>query len=153
MQLALNAGDITAYSQLADLYKQAAEIEELKNPTATANAKALSASQSKALTAQQQLDALAQMKPDAGTVASNIPILSNIVDLTGGNEYASQADALATTLGYMLSGANIKKEELASIYKDYVPTAFDSEAVRQRKLNNARQLIQSYMSDTSAIAQ
>ena len=153
MQLALNAGDITAYSQLADLYKQAAEIEELKNPTKTASTKALSASQSKALTAQQQLEALAQMKPDAGTVASNIPILSNIVDLTGGNEYASQADALATTLGYLLSGANIKKEELASIYKDYVPSAFDSEAVRQQKLNNARQLIQSYMSDTGAIAQ
>ena len=151
MELALNAGDITAYGQLADLYKQAAEIEELMNPTKTTEAKALSTSQSKALTAQQQLDALAQMKPDAGTVVSGIPILGGLVDLAGGNEYASQADALASTLGYMLSGANIKEDEKASIYKDFVPTAFDSEAVRQQKLNNARQLIQSYMSDTSAL--
>lgn len=151
MELALNAGDITAYGQLADLYKQAAEIEELRNPTKTTEAKALSTSQSKALAAQQQLEALAQMTPDAGTVASGIPLLGGLVDLAGGNEYASQADALATTLGYMLSGANIKEEEKASIYKDYVPTAFDSEAVRQQKLNNARQLIQSYMSDTSAL--
>lgn len=151
MELALNAGDITAYGQLADLYKQAAEIEELMNPTAKTEAKALSTSQSKALTAQQQLEALAQMKPDAGTVASGIPLLGGLVDLAGGNEYASQADALATTLGYMLSGANIKEDEKASIYKDFVPTAFDSEAVRQQKLNNARQLIQSYMSDTSTL--
>ena len=151
MELALNAGDITAYGQLADLYKQAAEIDELMNPKAKTEAKALSTSQSKALTAQQQLEALAQMKPDAGTVASGIPLLGGLVDLAGGNEYASQADALATTLGYMLSGANIKEDEKASIYKDFVPTAFDSEAVRQQKLNNARQLIQSYMSDTSAL--
>ena len=151
MELALNAGDITAYGQLADLYKQAAEIDELMNPKAKTEAKALSTSQSKALTAQQQLEALAQMKPDAGTVASGIPLLGGLVNLAGGNEYASQADALATTLGYMLSGANIKEDEKASIYKDYVPTAFDSEAVRQQKLNNARQLIQSYMSDTSAL--
>lgn len=151
MEMALNAGDITAYGQLADLYQQAAKIEELRNPTA-ADTKALTASQSKALTAQQQLDELAGMKPNAASVAAKIPGISKIVDLAGGNEYESQADALATTLGYLLSGANIKKEELDSIYKDYVPTAFDSEAVRQRKLNNARQLIQSYMSDTGALA-
>ena len=151
MELALNAGDITAYGQLADLYKQAAEIDELMNPKAKTEAKALSTSQSKALTAQQQLEALAQMKPDAGTVASGIPLLGGLVDLAGGNEYASQTDALATTLGYMLSGANIKEDEKASIYKDYVPTAIDSEAVRQQKMNHARQLIHSYMSDTSAL--
>ena len=153
MQLALNAGDITAYSQLADLYKQAAEIEELKNPTKTTSTKALSANQAKALTAQQQLDALSQMTPDAGTVASNIPILSGIVNLTGGNEYANQASSLATTLGYLLSGANIKESEAQRIGQAYVPTAFDSEAVRKQKLERARQLIQSYMSDTGAIEQ
>jgi hypothetical protein len=153
MQLALNAGDITAYSQLADLYKQAAEIEELKNPTKTTSTKALSANQAKALTAQQQLDTLSQMTPDAGTVASNIPILSGIVNLTGGNEYANQASSLATTLGYLLSGANIKESEAQRIGQAYVPTAFDSEAVRKQKLERARQLIQSYMSDTGAIEQ
>jgi len=153
MQLALNAGDITAYGKLADLYKQAAEIEELKNPTKTTSTKALSANQAKALTAQQQLDALSQMTPDAGTVASNIPILSGIVNLTGGNEYANQASSLATTLGYLLSGANIKESEAQRIGQAYVPTAFDSEAVRKQKLERARQLIQSYMSDTGAIEQ
>lgn len=151
MELALNAGDITAYGQLADLYKQAAEIEELRNPTKTTEAKALSASQSKALAAQQQLEALAQMTPDAGTVASGIPLLGNIVNLTGGNEYANQASSLATTLGYLLSGANIKESEAQRIGQAYVPNAFDSEAVRQQKLKRARQLIQSYMSDTSAL--
>ena len=123
----------------------------MQNPTSNKTEKALSASQSKALTAQQQLEDLVGMTPDAGTVASNIPILSGIVKLTGGNEYANQADALANTLGYLLSGANIKKEELEGIYRDYVPTAFDSEAVKQRKIANARNLIQSYMSDTSAL--
>lgn len=151
MELALNAGDITAYGQLADLYKQAAEIDELMNPKAKTEAKALSTSQSKALTAQQQLEALAQMKPDAGTVASGIPLLGNIVNLTGGNEYANQASSLATTLGYLLSGANIKESEAKAIGQAYVPNAFDSEAVRQQKLERARQLIQSYMADTGAL--
>ena len=151
MELALNAGDITAYGQLADLYKQAAEIEELMNPTAKTEAKALSTSQSKALAAQQQLDALSQMTPDAGTVASGIPLLGNIVNLTGGNEYANQASSLATTLGYLLSGANIKESEAKAIGQAYVPNAFDSEAVRQQKLERARQLIQSYMADTGAL--
>ena len=151
MELALNAGDITAYGQLADLYKQAAEIEELMNPIAKTEAKALSTSQSKALAAQQQLDALSQMTPDAGTVASGIPLLGNIVNLTGGNEYANQASSLATTLGYLLSGANIKESEAKAIGQAYVPNAFDSEAVRQQKLERARQLIQSYMADTGAL--
>jgi hypothetical protein len=93
------------------------------------------------------------MTPNAGTVASNIPLLGNLVDLTGGNEYANQAEALATTLGYLLSGANIKESEAKRIGQSYVPTAFDSENVRQQKLDRARQLIQSYMSDTGAIQQ
>lgn len=151
MEMALNAGDITAYGQLADLYTQAAKIEELRNPTSNKTEKALSANQAKALTAQQQLEALAQMSPDAGTVASGIPLLGNIVNLTGGNEYANQASSLATTLGYLLSGANIKESEAQRIGQAYVPTAFDSEAVRKQKLERARQLIQSYMSDTGAL--
>lgn len=152
MALALNAGDINAYSQLADLYQQAAKIEELKNPTSKTDGKALSANQAKALTAQQQLEMLSTMTPNAGTVAANIPGLNKIVDLAGGNEYENQADALATTLGYLLSGANIKESEAKRIGKAYVPTAFDSEAVRQQKLDRAAQLIQSYMSDTGALA-
>ena len=151
MEMALNAGDITAYGQLADLYKQAYNIYEMQNPQTKNESKALSANQAKALTAQQQLDALAQMTPDAGTVASGIPLLGGLVDLTGGNQYANQASSLATTLGYLLSGANIKESEAQRIGQAYVPTAFDSEAVRQQKLERARQLIQSYMADTGAL--
>lgn len=153
MDSAMAAGDINAYSQLADLYKQAYNIYEMQNPTAKSDNKALSANQSKALAASQQLEQLAQMTPNAGTVASNIPLLGNLVDLAGGNEYANQAEALATTLGYLLSGANIKESEAKRIGQSYVPSAFDSENVRQQKLDRARQLIQSYMSDTGAIQQ
>ena len=151
MELAMQAGDITAYGQLADLYKQAYSIYEMQNPQTKNEGKALSANQSKALAASQQLEQLAQMTPNAGTVASTIPVLNSIVDLTGGNEYANQAEALATTLGYLLSGANIKESEAKRIGQSYVPNAFDSEAVRQQKLDRARQLIQSYMSDTGAL--
>jgi hypothetical protein len=153
MELAMQAGDINAYSQLADLYKQAYNIYEMQNPQTKNEGKALSTNQSKALAASQQLEQLAQMTPNAGTVASTIPVLGGIVDLTGGNEYANQAEALATTLGYLLSGANIKESEAKRIGQSYVPNAFDSEAVRQQKLDRARQLIQSYMSDTGAIQQ
>lgn len=153
MELAMAAGDINAYSKLADLYKQAYNIYEMQNPQTKNEGKALSANQSKALAASQQLEQLAQMTPNAGTVASTIPVLGGIVDLTGGNEYANQAEALATTLGYLLSGANIKESEAKRIGQSYVPSAFDSEAVRQQKLDRARQLIQSYMSDTGAIQQ
>lgn len=151
MELAMQAGDINAYSQLADLYKQAYSIYEMQNPQTKNEGKALSANQSKALAASQQLEQLAQMTPNAGTAASTIPVLNSIVDLTGGNEYANQAEALATTLGYLLSGANIKESEAKRIGQSYVPNAFDSEAVRQQKLDRARQLIQSYMSDTGAL--
>ena len=85
------AGDINAYSQLADLYKQAYNIYEMQNPTSKAkDAKDLTAkSQSKALR-RNSVQALAQMTPNAGTVASSIPLIGNLVDLTGGNEYANR---------------------------------------------------------------
>lgn len=148
MDRALAAGDITAYGQLADLYKKAYAIYGQE----TATPKALSATQSKALTAAQQLDQLAQMTPDAGTALANSP-LGFLVDLGGGNQYANQAKALATTLGYLLSGANIRETEAERIGQAYVPSAFDSEPVRQQKLERARQLIQSYMGSTDDLTQ
>lgn len=143
MEAALAAGDITAYGQLADLYKKAYAIYGQDTTTP----KALSATQSKALTAQQQLEQLAQMSPDAGTALANSP-LGFLVNLGGGNQYANQAKALATTLGYLLSGANIRETEAERIGQAYVPSAFDSEPVRQQKLARAKQLIQSYMAST-----
>lgn len=148
MDRALAAGDITAYGQLADLYKKAYAIYGQE----TATPKALSATQSKALTAAQQLDQLAQMTPDAGTALASSP-LGFLVDLGGGNQYANQAKALATTLGYLLSGANIRETEAERIGQAYVPSAFDSEPVRQQKLERARQLIQSYMGSTDDLTQ
>lgn len=147
MDRALAAGDITAYGQLADLYKKAYAIYG-KDTTTTA--KALSANQAKALTAQGQLEKLAQMSPDAGTALANSP-LGFLVNLGGGNEYANQAKSLATTLGYLLSGANIKESEAESIGQAYVPTAFDSEPVKQQKIARARQLIQSYLATTDEL--
>lgn len=148
MDRALAAGDMTAYGQLADLYKKAYAVygKETETP------KALSATQSKALTAAQQLDQLAQMTPDAGTALASSP-LGFLVDLGGGNQYANQAKALATTLGYLLSGANIRETEAERIGQAYVPNAFDSEPVRQQKLERARQLIQSYMGNTDDLTQ
>ena len=153
MDRALAAGDIKAYGQLADLYQQAYKIYGADLEKTTAEPKALSANQSKALAAQQQLEQLATMRPDAGTAMADIPVLSELIGLTGGNEYANQSKALATTLGYLLSGANIKESEAARIGQSYVPNAYDSEAVRQQKIARARQLIQSYMGDTSDLAQ
>ncbi len=151
MDRALAAGDITAYGQLADLYKKAYAI--YGQDTATQNTqKALTANQSKALTGLQQVEQLSQMKPDMGTALANSP-LGFLVNMTGGNEYANQAQSLALTLGYLQSGANITPREAENIGKSYVPTAYDSEEVRQQKLARARQLLQNYLGDASALEQ
>ena len=153
MELALNAGDVNAYNQLADLYTQAYKIEQMRNPQATATeAKTLSANQSKALTGLQQLDALEQMKPGARTALANSP-LGGLVDLTGGDTYDSQAESLALTIGFLLSGANVKESEAKKIAKSYIPTVYDSDTVRQQKLSRARELLNSYVSDTTALQQ
>lgn len=146
MDLAMAAGDMTAWTQLADLYSQANKLyaTEEKEP------KALSSNQSKALVGLQQLDTLSQMTPDAGTALANSP-LGFAVNLAGGNDYANQAQSLALTLGYLQSGANITSREAEKIGAGYIPTAFDSEEVRQNKLARARQLLQGYLSDTSAL--
>lgn len=148
MDRALAAGDITAYGQLADLYKKAYAIYgdavEQKEP------KELTANQSKALTGLQQVEQLAAMTPDVGTALANSP-LSFLVNMAGGNEYANQAQSLALTLGYLQSGANITPREAENIGKSYVPTAYDSEEVRQQKLARARQLLNNYLGDTSAL--
>ena len=146
MDRALAAGDITAYGQLADLYKKAYSVYGEKEP------KALSANQAKALTGLQQVEQLSQMTPDAGTALANSP-LGFLVNMTGGNEYANQAQSLALTLGYLQSGANITPREAENIGKSYVPTAYDSEQTRQQKLARARQLLNNYLGDTTALTQ
>lgn len=155
MDLALAAGNLDAYSQLADLYKQAYGIYQLQNPTANSgqsqsNAKALTANQSKAMTGLQQLQTLSGMAPDLGTALASSP-LRGAVNMFGGNEYSNQAEALATTIGYLLSGATIKPEEAEKIGRGYVPSAYDSDQVRQQKLSRAEQLLRNYLADSSAL--
>lgn len=153
MERALAAGDIDAYSTLAGLYKQAAQMYELQNPAAAkSEAKALSANQSKAMTGLQQLQTLSGMAPDLGTALASTP-LGGVVNMFGGNDYSNQAEALATTIGYLLSGATIKPDEAEKLGRGYVPTAFDSEQVRRQKLSRAEQLLRNYLADTSALQQ
>ena len=153
MERALAAGDINAYSTLADLYKQAAQMYKLQNPTATkSEAKALTSNQSKAMTGLQQLQTLSGMTPDLGTALASSP-LGGLVNMAGGNDYANQAEALATTIGYLLSGATIKPDEAEKLGRGYVPSAYDSDQVRQQKLSRAEQLLRNYLADTSALQQ
>ena len=147
MQLALNAGDITSYAKLADLYQQAYKMYGAEEATATKEVEKLSDNQTKALNALGQLQTLEQMSPDAGTALANSP-LGFLVDATGGNDYANQAQSLALTLGYLQSGANVSAKEAENIGKSYIPTAFDSEAVRRNKLQRARELLNTYLYGT-----
>ena len=153
MERALAAGDIDAYSTLANLYKQAAQMYQLQNPTTTqSEAKALSANQSKAMAGLQQLQDLRGMQPGVRTALANSP-LAGLVDMTGGDDYTNQAKSLALTLGYLQSGANITPREAENIGRAYIPSAYDSEQVRQNKLSRAEQLLRNYLADTSSLPQ
>jgi hypothetical protein len=151
MERALAAGDIDSYSKLASLYKQAAQMYELQNPTATkSEAKALDANQSKAMAGLQQLQDLRGMQPGVRTALANTP-LAGLVDMTGGDDYTNQAKSLALTLGYLQSGANITPREAENIGRAYIPSAYDSDQVRQNKLSRAEQLLRNYLADTSSL--
>ena len=150
MELAMQAGDITAYGQLADLYKQAYSIYEMQNPQTKNEGKALTSTQSKALAGLEQLETLKGMQSGVRTALADSPI-GGLIDLTGGDEYSNQAKSLALTLGYLQSGANITPKEAEKIGKAYIPTAFDSEETRQGKLARAEQLLRDYLADTSAL--
>ena len=145
MQQAMYMGDITSYAKLLDLYQQAYKLYGAQE-TQTKPTK-LTDNQAKALTGMQQLNDLAAMTPDAGTAVADSP-LGFLVNLTGGNDYANQAESLALTLGYLQSGANVSKDEAIRIGKSYVPTAYDSEDVRRNKLQRAKDLLNNYLYGT-----
>ena len=142
MNLALAAGDIQAYNQLASLYQTAYKMYELQNPQTTTKDVKLSKTQQQANAAALALDELENMNPDFGYRVKDIPGL-NLVNATG-NKYASTADSLAMQIGYMLSGANIKEDEAKKIGSAYVPQPFDDDATRRYKLQQARNIIQQY---------
>ena len=124
MSTAINNNDVTAFASLYGMYQDA--LSQLsKNNTADANVK-LSDTQRRAYAAENSLDELEQLTPDFAYTVSNIPLVGNIATL-GGNTYDSAANSLATQIGYMLSGANIKEEEAQRIGQSYVPQPLDNE--------------------------
>lgn len=155
MQYALSTGDIQTYQTLAglygqaqDIYNQQAKMYEAQNPTASTDK--LTDSQKKALAAKQQLETLSGMNSDLGTLlAQSGGVGSGIVNLFGGNDYANQAQSLASTIGYLQSGANVSKGEMENIKKSYIPNATDSEAVKKAKIARAQELLNSYLQGTS----
>ena len=142
MNNALAAGDMKAYSQLADLYKDAYDIYKTQVDTTSKASQKLSKTQQQANAASLALNELENMDPGYEYAVRDIPLL-NLVNLSG-NKYSSTADSLAMQIGYMLSGANIKEDEAKQIGSAYVPQPFDSEAVRNYKLQQARRIIQQY---------
>lgn len=151
MQNALNAGDFTSYAKIMDLYNDAygmySQLAKAQSRSTGSDAK-LSDSQRKALTAKQQLETLASSNPTAKSMLSN-SALGGLVGLTGGDPYSSNAKQLETTLTYLLSGASSSDKEKQAIRDSYIPQYTDSEEVRQRKLEAARQVINSYLEGTS----
>lgn len=151
MQNALNAGDFTSYAKIMDLYNDAygmySQLAKAQASSNGSNAK-LSDSQRKALTAKQQLETLANSNPTAKSMLSNSAI-GGLVGLTGGDPYSSNAKQLETTLTYLLSGASSSDKEKQAIRDSYIPQYTDSEEVRQRKLEAAQQVINSYLEGTS----
>lgn len=141
MNAALSAGDITAYNQLANLYKTAYEMKKLQTGTTEKQTK-LSETQQKANAAEEILNQLETMNPDYGYTVRDIPVL-NLVN-AGGNAYSSTADSLATQLGYMMSGATVTPAEYERIKQQYVPQPWDSEEQRRYKLQQARNVIARY---------
>ena len=143
MENALNAGDISAFSQLAEIYNTLAKVYGVSSSSSTTGQQKLSATQQRANAAMNSLDRLSGMTPDVGYNLSGIPIIGDIATL-GGNAYEGEAKSLAQQIGYMVSGSNIKQEEAEAIGKSYVPQPFDSEYTRQLKLQRAREIISQY---------
>lgn len=147
MENALNAGDVAAFSQLADIYNTLSKVYGATSGSSTGSQK-LSATQQRANAAMNSLQRLSSMTPDLGYNLSGIPVVGDIATL-GGNAYEGEAKSLAQQIGYMVSGSNIKAEEAEAIGKAYVPQPFDSEYTRQLKLQRAAEIIQQYQNGTT----
>lgn len=147
MQNAMAAGDMTSYAKIMDLYNNAykmySTIQSAEAKNTTSSASKLSDTQKKALAARSQLAQLSSLNP---TGRSMLP--DWLRNLTGGDEYTSAASQLASTIGYMQSGANVSESEKAAIRTNYIPQATDSAEVRARKLQAAQQLLNDYLAGT-----
>ena len=143
---AMAAGDLSAYSQLAGLYKTAYDIYKTQGGVNTTQTK-LTEKQQKANAAEELLNELEGLTPDYGYSVRDIPVL-NLVNARG-NTYSNAADGLATALGYMMSGATVTPQEYERIKQQYVPQPWDSEDQRKIKLERARNVIAEYQKGTA----
>lgn len=139
MQMALDDNNAAAYAALLQMYQEAAAKQ---SNTSTEQAK-LTDKQRQANAAALALDELEQLTPDTAYNLSDIPVIGGIATL-GGNSYETAAKSLAQQVGYMLSGANVTKDEAENIGKAYVPLPRDNETIRQQKLNKIRGIISEY---------
>ena len=139
MQMAMDAGDATAFAQLYSMYQDELS-KQAKNNTSQVK---LSDTQKRANAAMDSLERLSQMTPDLGYNLSNIPLIGGIATF-GGNDYEAEAKSLAQQIGYMVSGSNIKEEEAYNIGKSYVPMPMDNEQMRRNKLQRAKAIIEKY---------
>ena len=142
MRNAKNAEDYDALGQLYEMYQNALTNAQKSSSTSTEQVK-LTDKQRQANAAALALDQLEQLEPDAAYDLSDIPVIGGIATL-GGNSYETAAKSLAQQVGYMLSGANVTKDEAENIGKAYVPLPRDNEAIRQQKLNKIRGIISEY---------
>lgn len=139
MQMALDDNNAAAYAALLQMYQEAAA----KQPNTSTEQAKLTDKQRQANAAAIALDELEQLTPDTAYNLSDIPVIGGIATL-GGNSYETAAKSLAQQVGYMLSGANVTKDEAENIGKAYVPLPRDNETIRQQKLNKIRGIISEY---------
>ena len=160
MELALNAGDITAYGQLADLYKQAAEIESLANPTAKANAELSSSQKTKLNEIDTSMNTLNQLKNAYEQAGGGKGLVGNLSEfansITGGaaNRNLATYNDLKNSLGMAIVKNVISAggtEQDAKRYIAMLPSASDTPEQAAQKfayledmLNNAKQSVYNY---------
>ena len=160
MELALNAGDITAYGQLADLYKQAVEIESLANPTAKANADLSSSQKTKLNEIDTSMNTLNQLKNAYKQAGGGKGLVGNLSEfansVTGGaaNRDLATYNDLKNSLGMAIVKNVINAggtEQDAKRYIAMLPSASDTPEQAEQKfayleemLNNAKQSVYNY---------
>lgn len=160
MELALNAGDITAYGQLADLYKQAVEIESLANPTAKANADLSSSQKTKLTEIDTSMNTLNQLKNAYEQAGGGKGLVGNLSEfansVTGGaaNRNLATYNDLKNSLGMAIVKNVISvggTEQDAKRYIAMLPSASDTPeqaaqkfAYLEEMLNNAKQSVYNY---------
>lgn len=139
---AINDRDLDAFTTLYDMYQDSVAKLQKQEISSTSQQK-LTDKQRQANAAERALNDFELAEHNFAYDVSDIPVIGGIANF-GGNDYLSKAEALAVQIGYMLSGAQINKEEAKKIGTAYVPQPRDNEAVRQSKLAQLRGIISDY---------